>query len=154
NNFMLGNLNSGRSDMEQGLARFDPRHRDALLRLTDGDQFVIWQAHLSPALAALGYVDQSRARREMALAEARRLGHAFTLAFALSYRLSFIDVRDSNVDARLVLTEELLALSREHGFALWQAAATIRHGWCLTMLEREAEGMAQLTQGMTAFRAT
>ena len=42
--------------------------------------------YLAVTLAYLGYIDQARSRMDEALSEARRLGHAHTLAHVLAYR--------------------------------------------------------------------
>jgi predicted ATPase len=54
----------------------------------------------------------------------------------------------------MLRAEELLALSTEHGFAFWKALAAIYRGRCLAMVEREAEGITQMTEGLAALRGT
>ena len=65
--------------------------------------------HLSKTLDCLGYLDQARARREAALAEARQLTHAYTLALALLMCL-YTERGQRTADARLPLAEELSRL--------------------------------------------
>ena len=50
--------------------------------------------------------------------------------------------------------EELLALSTQHGFPLYLGFATAWRGMSLTMLGQAKEGLALLTHGLTAARAT
>jgi predicted ATPase len=50
--------------------------------------------------------------------------------------------------------EELLALSTEHGFAFVKTMGTIHRGRCLAVEGREAEGIAQMTEGLADFRST
>src|SRR5260370_30114266 len=50
--------------------------------------------------------------------------------------------------------EELLALSTEHGFPLWLGWAIAYRGRSLTALGQAQEGLALLTQGLAAIRAT
>jgi predicted ATPase len=60
-------------------------------------------------------------------------------------------VEDASEAARV---EELLALSTENGFAFVKTMGTIHRGRCLAMEGREAEGIAQMTEGLAAFRST
>jgi hypothetical protein len=48
----------------------------------------------------------------------------------------------------------VIALSAEHGFALWTAFATIHRGIAMTEMGREQEGIAQIEEGLAALRAT
>jgi len=93
----------------------------------------------------------ARARLEAAIAEARRLGHAFTLASALG---SWGFYGGEELQAEMLRAEELLALSTEHGFAFFKTVGAIHRGRCLAMEGRAAEGIAQMTEGLAAFRST
>jgi predicted ATPase len=48
----------------------------------------------------------------------------------------------------------LVALSTEHGFALWQAAGVVFDGWTLAEGGRATEGIARIEDGLDAYRAT
>ena len=48
----------------------------------------------------------------------------------------------------------LIALSAEHGFTDWLALATILRGWAMAEQGRNEEGIAQIQEGLAAFRAT
>ena len=88
NYISLGEFTLARAELEQILvALFDPALRRAATELTDADQLVVTLVHLTWPLVCLGYLHQAHARREAAIAEARRLGHPFTLAFALGWGL-------------------------------------------------------------------
>ncbi len=50
--------------------------------------------------------------------------------------------------------EAAVALSTEQGFPLWAALGTILRGWALAMQGQGEEGMAQVRQGIAAWRAT
>ena len=47
-----------------------------------------------------------------------------------------------------------MALSTEQGFPYWLAVGTIWRGWALAVQGQAEEGIAQIRQGLTAFRAT
>jgi len=48
----------------------------------------------------------------------------------------------------------MIALSSEQGFAFWVAWGTILQGWALAEQGQGEEGIAQMRQGLGAFRAT
>jgi hypothetical protein len=50
--------------------------------------------------------------------------------------------------------DEILAISREHGFPLWFAFGNIIRGWCLGALGQVAEGVPLSLQGLVDARAT
>jgi predicted ATPase len=50
--------------------------------------------------------------------------------------------------------EAAVALATAQGFSLWAAWGTSFHGWALAMQGRGEEGMAQVHQGIAAYRAT
>jgi class 3 adenylate cyclase len=148
----LGEFSLARAELERTLAAMsDAALRSTATALMDADQLVVTLAHLEMPLARLGYPDQARARREAALLEARQLAHSFTLAFALGFGLYS---EEEGPQSMMLRAEELLALSTEHGFAYWKALAAMHRGRRLTMLGYEAEGIAQMTEGLAAYRST
>ena len=48
----------------------------------------------------------------------------------------------------------LVALAAEHGFAFWHALGVAFEGWALAQQGRAVEGMAQIEDGLSAYRAT
>jgi predicted ATPase len=99
------------------------------------------------SLVCLGYIDQACSRSGTALAEARRLGHPFTLADTLVFVCVTTWCVGSGFESRLRCADELLALSVEHGFETHRAAGLVVRGWCLTALGHADEGIPLLTTG-------
>ena len=87
-----------------------------------------------------------------ALSETRRLKHAITLATVLLWA-TWTDVitGSSEMEGHI---EELLALAAERGFSFHLAYATVNQGRCLMARGKVEEGLALLTRGLTAIRAT
>ena len=144
----LGDFAEPRVDFEQGIALFDPVQRRQYLQLTPIDALVSLSTQLSLAQACLGFLDRARFRRDSGTAEARRLGHAHTLAAALYFclRTGWVERLDPTI--LLQEAEELLALSAEHGFAHWSAQAVGFLGWCLAASGQPAQGIPLLTAGL------
>ena len=150
NYITLGEFTLARAELEQKLlALSDPAVRSDA---TGGvDQLVATLVHLAHPLARLGYLDQARARQDAAIEEARKLAHAFSLAFALQWS---VYVEEAAGEAVMLRAEELLAIATEHGFAVFKAVGTLGRGRCLAMVGRETEGIAPMTEGLAAFRST
>jgi predicted ATPase len=151
--FYLGEFTAACADLEQGLTLFDPARRPFYASLEAYDAHNVILGYLSRVLVSLGYLDQARVRRDAALAEAAKLGHAFTLAHALF--LACLD--EWSVQSARVLSrhaEELVALSVKHDFALFSAGGGLFRGWCIVALGDRQQGIALLDESLTAWRAT
>jgi hypothetical protein len=109
-------------------------------------------AFLALALTVLGYVGQGRAKIDEAVAEARRLDNASTLAFTPTQACR---VAMSVASPREVLrhAKEMEALSRAHSLPLYLASGTVFRGWSLTILGQTRDGPATLTKGLSDMRA-
>jgi len=147
----LGELVAARALLEQCHGLYEPTHRATAAGLS-ADPYAMMLAQLAGILALLGHIDQARSRFSEALSEARRLRHALTLANVLT-RVNWFDwfIRTAK---RQRHAEELLALSTEHDFPLFLGWAIALRGWGLVTSGQAREGLALLTQGLTAVRAT
>jgi predicted ATPase len=151
--YLLGRFSASRAALEQSLVLFDPTQRSFYATLSANDTRVTVMTFLSRALIALGYLDQGKLMAQEAIAEARELSHPFTLGYALHWMvLGAWGVEPS--PSLLQRAEELNALAHEQNFPFLVSGATIYHGWCMAALGREQQGIAQLTHGLSAFRAT
>jgi predicted ATPase len=84
---------------------------------------------------------------------AQELSHPFSLVFALSFGAS-IHLFRREVQATQELAEAAITLSTAQGIAQWLAQGTMSRGWALAMQGQGEEGLAQIRQGLTAWRAT
>jgi predicted ATPase len=149
----LGQFPAARDLLERCHGLADPAVRAAAsAELALADLYPVMLAHLAVSLAYLGYIDQAQSRLNEALAEARRLAHAHTLAHVLAWAalISWV-LRSPELQAQ---TEELSALSTEHGFSLWSARAIGAQGRVLLGFGQAQEGLAVLKQGLAALDDT
>jgi len=149
----LGALPAARQDLEEGLARYTPdQHRAPVFRIGQ-DLEVGCRAYAAMTLWLLGYPAQALAHIHEALALAHELSHPYSLAFA---RMGATHVYQWRRDVPAVHehAEAAVALATEQGFAQWAASGTSMRGWALAMQGQGEEGMAQVRQGLTAWRAT
>ena len=99
----------------------------------------------------LGYPDRALQRIQGALTLADELSHPYSLGLALGYAMPIHQYR-REARALQERAEEVIALSTEQGFTQWLAMGTLFRGQAL--LEQGEGDVAQMHQGMAAWRAT
>jgi class 3 adenylate cyclase/predicted ATPase len=150
--FHLGEHARSQAHLDKGSALYDSRQHRSYTSLYVQDPGVTCRGYVRP-LWLLGYSDQALQRGHEAISLAQELAHPFSLAFALNWVAT---VHQFRRDARATRerAEALIALSTEQGFALWVAFGTVLRGWALAEQGGREEGMAQMHQGVAAWRAT
>jgi len=149
----LGEFVTARALFEQCEGMSDPVRRSVYVAVTGTDQYLAMLSELGYILSCLGYLEQGRARISDALLSARRFGHANTLAYVLLYAC-MIDLLGGSARELAQHAEELIALSNEHGFALWLGWATILYGQSLIAVGKVEEGLVMQTNALSTIRAT
>jgi predicted ATPase/class 3 adenylate cyclase len=104
------------------------------------------------ALWSLGYPDQALQRKHEALILAHELLHPYSMGFAMHYTAQ-LHIFRREAQAALEQSEAELALAAKHGFALWIAGGAVYRGWALAEQGQVEEGIAQIRQGLAAWRA-
>ena len=130
-----------------------PDQRRALVFRIGQDPGVGCRIHAALLLWLLGYPEQALARLHEALALAHELPHPYSLAHARCWA-AYVYQFCWDVPAVHEQAEAAVALSIEQGFPFWAAAGTILRGWALAMQGQGEAGMAQVRQGIAAYRAT
>jgi class 3 adenylate cyclase/predicted ATPase len=151
--FCLGVPASAYGHLTQGIALHDPQqHRAAAFRYGE-DSGVICHSFAAWALWYLGYPDQGLARIGAAVTLAQQSAHPFSLSFVLSFAAVFHQLRREG-RATQERAEAAMSLATEQGFSLWAAYSSILRAWALAHQGQPKEGIEQLHQGLTAWRAT
>jgi predicted ATPase len=135
------------------MALYDPQqHRAAAFRYGE-DAGVICFSRAAWTLWWLGYPDQGLVRNDEAVILAQQSTHPFSLGFALTSAAVFHQCRR---EGRAVQEHAAAAISlaTEQGFPFWRAFGSILQGWALAQQGQTQEGLAQIQQGLTAWRAT
>ena len=101
----------------------------------------------------LGYPEAALADAEHGLRDAREIGQAATLMFALAF------ASDTYIHCRKYLTanalvDELVALADEKGSLYWKAAGMMNHGRVLVLTGKAPDAVHIMTSGITAWRST
>jgi predicted ATPase len=103
-------------------------------------------------LWCLGYPDQAFARSQEVVTLAQQRAHPSSLAFALRTAAMFHQLR-REVQAAQARAEAAINLAKEQAFPQWMASGTMLRGWALAQQGQAQEGIEQITQGLTAYRA-
>ena len=135
------------------LARYTPDQRRAPVFRIGQDLGVGCRAYAALTLWLLGYPEQALARFYDALALAQELSHPYSLAHA-QYVAAWLSQFRRDVPAVHEHAEAVVALSTEQGFPVWEAQGMSLRGWALAMQGQGEAGMAQVRQGIAAYRAT
>jgi predicted ATPase len=151
--FYLGGLPAARPHLEEGIIRYTPDQRRALVFRIGQDPGVACRVFAAATLWLLGYSDQAPARLHEALALAHELSYPYSLAYARCL-VAWIYQFRRDVPAVHEQAETAVALSTEQGFPFWAALGTSCRGWALAMQGQGEEGMPQIYQGIAAWRAT
>jgi predicted ATPase len=150
--FFLGDLIAAHRTVEQGMALFDPRQH----RLPNwpggqpGEQCYLYGAF---ALWMLGYPDQAVRRGEEALAMANELANPVNLINTLLF-VAAVHVLRRDLSAARQRAEAAMEMSVEQRHPNFLAYGTILHGWAQAAQDQGEDGIAEIKQGITAYRAT
>ena len=151
--FFIGDLAGTRSSAERALAIYDPARHGGLVALYSADPYVLCGYFLAHSLLRLGHPAPAHHAATRALARARELGHAVTLANALHHDCLFHQLAREPAAVR-DQAEALITFATEHALPFWQALGRIFHGWALAGSGQPGRGLALLREGLAAYRAT
>jgi TOMM system kinase/cyclase fusion protein len=151
--FLLGAVASAHTHFAQGIALYDAQQHRTSAFLYGEEPGVLCHIFAARALWLLGYPDQGLARSQEAVTLAQQSAHSYSLARALSSAAMFHQFR-REVCVTQERADAAISLTTEQGFPYWRAHGSILYGWALAHQGQPKEGIAQLTQGLSAYRAT
>jgi predicted ATPase len=149
--YWLGELTSAQLHLEQAIALFGYQQQPPRAAGT-ADPRVHCLYYASVTLWHLGYPDQALKRSQEAVVVAAGLSHPFSLAQALGFAALFHSFRREWQIAQ-DQAEAVIVLSTEQEFPFWLAQGTVVRGGALAEQGQVEEGLAQMQQGLAAFRA-
>jgi predicted ATPase len=151
--FCLGEIALSREHLERGITLYNPQQHSSHAFLYGQDPGVACLFWAAWALWYLGYPDQALKKGEQALHLAQDLSHSYSQAIALVL-LAFLHQFRREEQAVQERAEESIAISTEQGFEFFLEMGTILRGLALAEQESAEEGIAQMRQGVGAWRAT
>jgi tetratricopeptide (TPR) repeat protein len=149
-----GHVAQGRAHYDRGIALYDPiEHRSFATRFGQEISVSIL-GFRQLALWLLGYPDAALADADCALNDARQIGHAATLMYALNHAAMMAHIHTGNYKTAKAELEELIVLANEKGAPFWKALATINKGVLLAVDGNPAHAIKMFISGMTAYHST
>ena len=148
-----GVIAEGRVNFDQAMALYDPAEHLPLATRFGQDVRVAALSWRSVALWLLGYPEAALANAEHALKEAREIGQAATLMYALT-NTSPVLVGCGSYELVNAQLDELIALADEKGASYWKAIGMLFRGNLYALTGNALGAVQMITTGITAFRST
>jgi len=143
----------GRAHLDRAIALYDRGEHRSLATRFGQDVRVAALSYRSLALWMLGYPDAALADADHALEEAREIGQAATLMYALVHAL-LIHIQCGNYASARAETDELVALANEKNALFWKPQGISMQGCILAVTGKAAEAVQTISPGITAWRTT
>jgi adenylate cyclase len=151
--FQVGEFVAARDHLEQSVGLCRPELDQPRLATHGQCPGVFSLGYLAWTLWFLGWPERAGMCAEAAIKTAKQRAHAFTYVSALMFAVRVHHVRREMERVRTVAAE-VTALSREHGYAYYEAQGRIYEGWARVLLNEDEAGYAQLREGCTALEKT
>ena len=148
-----GDIVDGRVHDDQAVALYDAAEHRSLAARFGQDVRVVTLSFRSIALWMLGYPEAALADVDRALKDAREIGHAPSLMYAL-YTNSLIHLLLGNHAVANADADELVAVAEEKSALFWKAWGRTMQGCVLALTGKPSDTVHQITSGIAALRST
>jgi class 3 adenylate cyclase len=149
----VGNFVAARDHLEQSVALCRPELDQPRLATHGQCSGVFSLGYLAWTLSFLGWPERAAMCAATAIKTATERAHAFTYVSALMFAVR-VDYLRREMERVRTVAAQITALSREHGFAYYEAQGHIHEGWARVLLDEDAGGYAQLREGCKALEKT
>jgi predicted ATPase len=153
NLFWFGEIGAAQAHLEKGIALYQPEWSPSLAFRFGFNCASHCHLFLGRVLWHLGYPDHALTCAEQAVAIAAAASHHASRAGALSWAAALHQLRGEVGRAREV-AERDLALTTEEMLPFFRSHAIVLRGWALVGQGQCEDGIAQLREGLVAYRAT
>jgi len=150
---LTGDIAEGRAHLDQAIALYDPAEHRPLATRFGQDVGVVALSFRSFALWLLGYPEAAPRDTDDALKNAREIGQAATLMYALAHA-AIPYTLCGNRAAAAAHAQELVALAEEKGAPFWKAFGMMNHGSVLALAGKASDATEMLISGIAAWRTT
>ena len=152
--YYLSEFKDALAHLEAGIELYQPQsHPVPTFLHFVADPGMTLLAYSAPLLWCLGYPLQAEERLDEAARIGKDRSHHFSDAVLLHFKTMFYQHQERVEEVETTATQ-MLQICQEHGFSLWEAAATVMKGWALTELNRSEEGIAMIRKGIAAWEKT
>jgi predicted ATPase len=149
---LTGDIAEGRAHLDRAIALYNPAEHRPLATRFGQDHRVSALCYRSRALWMLGYPEAALADAQNALKDAREIGQAATLMYALFH--ASVPILCGTYTAASAQFDEIVALADEKDALYWKAAGRTFQGTLLALTGEASDAVQLITSGMTAFRST
>ncbi len=148
-----GELSRGQEHFDQALMLYDPvKHRNLITRFgQDVRVAILFQRSLSRWL--LGNPDAGLGDASDAVSDARALGHAASLTYALLFTW-FTQIFCGNYSTAAAQADEIVTIADEKGSVLWNACGVVVQGCGAALTGRASDAVEIIMRGIGALRST
>jgi class 3 adenylate cyclase/predicted ATPase len=147
-----GKIIEGRAHYNHALALYAPAEHRQLATRFGQDVAVATLAFRSLASWMLGYPMAALADTEQAIGNAREIGQAATLMYALAVA-SFAPALCGRYATAKALLDELLPLAEDKGTSWWKAFGMMERGLLLALTGKGSDAASLIASGITSFRS-
>jgi class 3 adenylate cyclase/predicted ATPase len=152
---LRGDIAEGRAHLDQGIALYDPgEHRPLAARFGREDPRVASLFFRSKALWVLGYPEAALLDIDQALKDAREIGSAASLLWAIAASFFIVDGYCGNYATANARVDELVTLANEKDAAFAKAFGMLGRGWLLGLSGRALDAVQMITSWIAAWRST
>jgi predicted ATPase len=150
---LTGDLVGGKEHYDRALAIYDPAEHHPITTRSGRDVGVTLLSYRSACVWQLGYPAASRNDAERAVKNAREMGQATTLMYALRFASQSYNYC-GNYAAAHAQVDELIALADARGAPYWKAQGTALRGSLFALTGNASDAVRAITTGMTSLRST
>ena len=147
----MGDIAGGIAQFDRAIGLFDPdRHGVGALRVGPNPVVV---AHSVGALFLWmsGYPDTAERRAAASIALAERLGHPYSLAYAV-FHAAMLDLWSGRIDTAGEQARRVVQIATEREYAVWHAGGLIVEGVTVAALGRPDEGLELTDRGIGLYQ--
>ena len=150
---VTGDIAQGREHYDKAITFYNPVEHRRLAARFGQDVRIAILSNRSFAKWVLGYPEAALADMDIAINEAREIGQAATLMYALSHApLTYLHCGDyAKVNA---IADELVTLAEDKGAMIWKGTAMAHQGGLFALTGKAPDAIRMITSGINAFRAT
>ena len=146
----MGDLAGGIAQFDRAIGLFDPDRRGRASLRVGPNPIVVAHSVGALCLWMSGYPDTAQRRAAASVALAERLGHPYSLAYAV-FHAALLDLWSGRIDAAGEQARRVVQVATELEYAVWLASGRILEGVTVAAQGRPDEGLELTDQGIELY---